>query len=68
MPKLLIAPATHTHLANSPLVEQFAFATNGTPVMTTTRGYDFLNRLTNTVSASSASASLFACKYNVANQ
>jgi len=27
------SPPTHTHLANSPRVEQIAFATNGTPVM-----------------------------------
>ncbi len=41
--------ATYSFLANSPLVEQITFATNGTTVMTTTKGYDFLNRLTNTV-------------------
>lgn len=60
--------ATYARLANSPLVGQIAFATNGTTVMTTTKAYDFLNRLTNTASTSSWSSSSFAYKYNSANQ
>ncbi|MBP7827236.1 MAG: hypothetical protein KA236_11855 [Verrucomicrobia bacterium] len=38
------------YLDHSPLVGQITFATNGTTVMTTTNGYDRLNRLTNTSS------------------
>lgn len=60
--------ATYTRLANSPLVEQIAFATNGTTVMTTTKGYDYLNRLTNIASSSSSFSSSFACQYNTASQ
>ncbi len=61
--------ATYDYLDNSALVEQIVFATNGTTVMTTTKGYDFVNRLTNTVSSSSSSSvSSFDYKYNSANQ
>ena len=62
--------ATYEYLDNSALVEQITFATNGTTVMTTTKGYDFVNRLTDTVSINSQSDTIntFDYKYNVANQ
>jgi len=51
-------------------VEQIVFATNGTTVMTTTKGYDFVNRLTNTVSLGGTGATLsqFDYRYNTAGQ
>jgi YD repeat-containing protein len=60
--------ATYDYLDYSPLVEQITFATNSTSVMTTTKAYDFLNRLTNTASTSSSASSSFVYKYNGANQ
>ncbi len=62
--------ATYAFLANSPLVAQLTFATNGTPVMTTTKGYDFLNRLTNTTTLSAGLEPLdtHVYVYNTANQ
>ena len=62
--------AAYTRLANSPLVEQIVFATNGTTVMTTTKGYDFVNRLTNTTTLDVDLGTLDAhvYKYNPANQ
>lgn len=62
--------ATYSFLANSPLVEQITFATNGTTVMTTTKGYDFVNRLTNTVTLDFSLQTLdaHAYKYSTANQ
>ncbi len=55
------ASATYSYLANSPLVEQIAFANSGT-VMTTKKTYDLLNRLTDirTVDPQSALLSSFA--------
>ncbi len=59
---------TYDNLDNSPLVAQIAFATNGTTVRTTTKAYDYLNRLTNIASSSSSFSSAFAYQYNSANQ
>ena len=61
--------ATYTYIDNSPLVGQIAFANNGQPVMTTTKQYDHLNRLTGISSSSaSTSASAFNYAYNSASQ
>ena len=62
--------ATYDYLDNSLLVEQIVFATNGTTVMTTTKGYDFVNRLTNTASINSQPSTInsFDYVYNSANQ
>ncbi len=61
--------AQYTYLANSPLVGQITFATNGTTVMTTIKGYDALNRLTNIVSSGAGFQPVsFAYQYNSANQ
>ena len=62
--------ATYGYLANSALVEQIAFATNGTTVMTTIKGYDALNRLTNITTLDVGSAALDSHRYtyNTANQ
>src|SRR6266568_1480231 len=59
--------ATYSYLANSPLVSQITFASNGVQRMVTTKQYDLLNRLTNTASVSSV-ASWFVYTYNSANQ
>ncbi len=61
--------ATYSYLANSSLIGQVAFASNGVSRMTTTKQYDFLNRLTQVSSApSGASAVSFTYAYNSANQ
>ncbi|MCO5053478.1 MAG: RHS repeat-associated core domain-containing protein [Verrucomicrobiae bacterium] len=62
--------ATYDYLDNSSLVEQIVFATNGTTVMTTTKGYDFVNRLTNTTTLDVGLGTLdsHAYKYNPASQ
>jgi RHS repeat-associated protein len=62
--------ATYDYLDNSSLVEQIVFARNGTTVMTTTKGYDFVNRLTNTVSLGGTGSTLsqFDYRYNTASQ
>jgi YD repeat-containing protein len=63
--------AAYAYLANSPLVSQITFRTNTTTRMTTTKSYDFLNRLTSisTVGTSSTSSpTSFAYAYNHANQ
>src|SRR5258708_2791292 len=60
--------ATYTYIANSPLVQQIVFNQGTAPVMTTTKQYDFLNRLTSIASSSSASSSSFSYSYNTANQ
>ena len=63
--------ATYNYLANSPLVSQITFAQNGTTQMTTTKQYDYLNRLTQISSAPSAAYVLpltFNYNYNPANQ
>ena len=63
--------ATYGYLANSPLVSQIAFTQSGTTRMTTSKTYDYLNRLTQISSvggASSASPQTFNYNYNPANQ
>ena len=64
--------ATNTNLANSPLVSQITFANNGITRMTTTKTYDYLNRLTSISSVGGASStspiSSFNYNYNSANQ
>ncbi|HEV2210658.1 MAG TPA: RHS repeat-associated core domain-containing protein [Verrucomicrobiae bacterium] len=57
------------YLANSPLVSQISFTNSGAPRMTTTRQFDFLNRLTQISSVPSASSPVtFNYEYNAANQ
>ncbi|MGH7942745.1 MAG: hypothetical protein ACREFR_16930, partial [Limisphaerales bacterium] len=63
--------ATYSYLANSPLVGQIQFEQNGATRMTTTKQYDYLDRLTEISSVPSASyapASTFNYSYNSANQ
>jgi len=58
-------------LANSPLVGQILFATNGMTRMTTSKTYDNLNRLTQISSSPSGyglSAIGYSYNYNPANQ
>ena len=57
--------AAYSYLANSPLVRQIMFKSNAVTRMTTTKQYDFLNRLS---SISSTPSALFAYQYNAANQ
>ena len=60
--------AAYSYLANAPLVSRIAFRSNTVPRMTTTRSYDFLNRLTDIVSGTGVSpVFLFADGYNAAN-
>jgi YD repeat-containing protein len=62
--------ATYSYLANSPLVGQIVFAHNGNTSLTTTKQYDYLNRLTQISSQSSAAMPVvaFNYSYNAANQ
>jgi len=61
--------ATYSYLANSPLVGQIAFANNGAVTMTTTKQYDYLNRLTAINGSTGVSpVSSFKYAYNSANQ
>jgi RHS repeat-associated protein len=61
--------ATYTYVANSPLVNQIAFQQNSTTRMTTTKTYDFLNRLTAIQSSAGVSPDAsFNYNYNSANQ
>ena len=63
--------AAYTYVANSPLVGQIVFQHNGATRMTTTKAYDYLNRLTQISSAPSAAYTLpqtFNYNYNPANQ
>jgi YD repeat-containing protein len=61
--------AGYSYLANSPLVGQIAFANDGAVRMTTTKQYDYLNRLTGIYSGTGVSpVSSFAYAYNSANQ
>ena len=58
-------------LANSPLVSQIVFATNGATRMTTGKTYDDLNRLTPISSAPGGAGLLpltYTYTYNLANQ
>jgi RHS repeat-associated protein len=60
---------TYQYLADSELIGQVEFATNGGTVMTTTKSYDYLNRRISISSACSAfSAVSFTYSYNSANQ
>ena len=56
--------AAYSYLANSPLVSQIAFKQGGTTRMTTSKQYDYLNRLSSISSPSNS----FAYQYNLANQ
>lgn len=61
--------ATYSYVANSPLVSQITFKQNSTARMTTTKNYDYLNRLTGISSTPSADAAVnFDYQYNSANQ
>jgi RHS repeat-associated protein len=59
----------YSYIANSPLVSQITFRSNTLTRMTTSKSYDFLNRLTQISSAPSGAAPLsFNYTYNDANQ
>jgi RHS repeat-associated protein len=63
--------AGYNYLANSPLVGQIGFTNGMVGRMTTTKQYDYLNRLTQISSASGAAYTLpltFNYNYNPANQ
>lgn len=63
--------AAYSYVANSPLVGQIVFTNNGTLRMTTTKQYDYLNRLTqisSTPNGSGATPVSFNYNYNTANQ
>jgi RHS repeat-associated protein len=62
--------ATYGYLTNSSLVSQITFAQSGTTQMTTTKSYDYLNRLTSISSANALSVVLdsHGYAYNSANQ
>ena len=62
--------ATYSYLANSPLVDQITFDQSGTNRMTSTKAYDYANRLTSMSHADGQSAVLasYAYGYNAANQ
>jgi len=62
--------AVYSYLANSPLVSQIVFTNSGTTRMTTTKQYDYLNRLLSVSSANSQLPSpiYYAYAYNNANQ
>ena len=61
--------ARYNYLANSPLVGQIAFQQNGKALMTTTKSYDSLNRLTAIESKTGvAPVSISSYQYNSANQ
>ena len=61
--------AAYDYLANSPLVSQITYRSNSAVRMTTTKKYDFLNRLVDITSAPSASSAVkFSYAYNDANQ
>ena len=62
---------TYSYLANSPLVSQIVFKSNSVTRMTTTKTYDFLNRLQSISSVPSAqitSPISYSYAYNDANQ
>jgi RHS repeat-associated protein len=61
--------ASYTYLANSPLVSQITFRSNAITRVTTTKSYDYLNRLTGISSAPSGASTInFNYNYNDANQ
>src|SRR5258706_7535402 len=58
-------------VANSPMVSQITFKQSGVMRMTTTKSFDFLNRLlsiSNQPSASGSAAIMYSYLYNDANQ
>src|SRR5207237_3796504 len=60
---------TYSHLANSPLIGQITFQHAGATKMTTTRQYDYLNRLLSISSLPSSSLPhSYAYAYNAADQ
>jgi RHS repeat-associated protein len=62
--------ATHTYLANSSLLSQIAFKQATTTRMTTTKQYDYLNRLTaiQTLNAQQSTINSYNYQLNTANQ
>ena len=63
--------AGYSYLANSPLISQIIYRSNNTTRMTTTKTYDFLNRLGSIVSQTSAAGAApisYSYAYNDANQ
>ena len=63
--------ATYSYLANSSLVGQIAFKHGGATAMTTTKQYDYLNRLTSIASTPAGAGQFpvsYAYGYNAANQ
>ena len=62
--------AVYSYLANSPLVGNVWFTNNTTLRMTTTKTYDFLNRLTSVVSSNAQLPTpvAYSYSYNAANQ
>ena len=61
--------AAYSYIANSPLVGQIYFTNGSTLRMTTSKTFDFLNRLTSISSVpSAASVVSFEYSYNAANQ
>src|SRR6185369_14049349 len=65
--------ATYAYLANSPLAGALTFKQNGTTRLTTSKDYDYLNRLTAISSVVSGSGAptlpvSYAYQYNAANQ
>ena len=61
--------ATYSYLTNSPLVSQITFKSNSVTRMTTTKQYDYLNRLTAISNGPSAGVPVsFNYSYNSANQ
>ena len=64
-----IKVATYSFLANSPLVEQVTFRIDGNLRMTTTKQYDFINRLKSIANVPSGARPVsFGYQYNNANQ
>ena len=61
--------ATYSYLANSPLVDHITFQNNGTTRMVSTRQFDYLNRLTNSISTTnSVNFVRHLYNYNTASQ
>src|SRR6266540_3993141 len=63
--------AGYSYLANSPLVSQIIFKQSGTTRMTTTKNYDYLNRLTSISSVPASQIGMaisYGYAYNAANQ
>lgn len=56
--------ASYSYVANSPLVSQIVFQQSGTTRMTTTKQYDYLNRLTSISSANSQLPAPISYSYN----